>query len=74
MTDKVRKFDEAVDLILNIRDLDIKNPNNRIEQEHMFRILYTMIDTKYVSSRQEIWKWILKIVAWPLLIAMRWIR
>jgi large subunit ribosomal protein L1 len=34
--DKVRKFDEAVDLILNIRDLDIKNPNNRIEQEHMF--------------------------------------
>ena len=33
MTDKVRKFDEAVDLILNIRDLDIKNPNNRIEQE-----------------------------------------
>jgi large subunit ribosomal protein L1 len=34
--DKVRKFDEAVDLILNMRDLDIKNPNNRIEQEHMF--------------------------------------
>jgi large subunit ribosomal protein L1 len=34
--DKVRKFDEAIDLILNIRDLDIKNPNNRIEQEHMF--------------------------------------
>jgi large subunit ribosomal protein L1 len=34
--DKVRKFNEAVDLILNMRDLDIKNPNNRIEQEHMF--------------------------------------
>jgi large subunit ribosomal protein L1 len=31
--DKVRKFDEAVDIIINIRDLDIKNPNNRIEQE-----------------------------------------
>lgn len=31
--DKVRKFDEAVDVIINMRDLDIKNPNNRIEQE-----------------------------------------
>lgn len=34
--DKVRKFDESIELILNIRELDIKNPNNRIEQEHLF--------------------------------------
>jgi large subunit ribosomal protein L1 len=31
--DKVRKFDETIDLIINIRDVDIKNPNNRIDQE-----------------------------------------
>lgn len=31
--DKVRKFDETVDLIVNMRDVDIKNPNNRIDQE-----------------------------------------
>jgi large subunit ribosomal protein L1 len=33
--DKKRKFNESVDLIINIRDVDIKNPNNRIEQEHI---------------------------------------
>jgi len=33
--DKVRKFDEAIDIVVNIRDVDIKNPNNRIEQEHL---------------------------------------
>lgn len=32
-SDKVRKFDETIDLIINVRDVDIKNPNNRIEQE-----------------------------------------
>ncbi|MCF2141474.1 MAG: hypothetical protein K9W44_15570 [Candidatus Lokiarchaeota archaeon] len=31
--DKIRKFDESVDLIINIRDVDIKNPNNRIDNE-----------------------------------------
>lgn len=31
--DKVRKFDETVDLIINVRDVDIKNPNNRIDSE-----------------------------------------
>lgn len=31
--DKVRKFDESVDLIINVRDVDIKNPNNRIDNE-----------------------------------------
>ncbi|MHA1796718.1 MAG: hypothetical protein ACTSUK_11455, partial [Promethearchaeota archaeon] len=33
--DKVRKFDETVDLIINVRDVDIKNPNNRIDNEIM---------------------------------------
>jgi large subunit ribosomal protein L1 len=33
--DKVRKFDESVDIIFNVRDVDLKNPNNRIEQEHI---------------------------------------
>ena len=32
-TDKVRKFDETVDLLINVRDVDLKNPNNRIDQE-----------------------------------------
>ena len=32
-SDKTRKFDETIDLILNVRDVDIKNPNNRIDQE-----------------------------------------
>ena len=31
--DKVRKFDETIDLVINIRDVDIKTPGNRIEQE-----------------------------------------
>ncbi len=31
--EKVRKFDETIDLIINVRDVDIRNPNNRIEQE-----------------------------------------
>jgi large subunit ribosomal protein L1 len=33
--DKTRKFDETIDLIINVREIDIKNPNNRIEQEFM---------------------------------------
>lgn len=33
--DKVAKFDETVDVIFNVRDVDLKNPNNRIEQEHI---------------------------------------
>jgi large subunit ribosomal protein L1 len=31
--DKKRNFDETVDLIINVRDVDINNPNNRIDQE-----------------------------------------
>ena len=31
--DRKRKFDETIDLIINVRDVDIKNPNNRIDQE-----------------------------------------
>jgi large subunit ribosomal protein L1 len=31
--DRIRKFDETIDLIINVRDVDIKNPNNRIDQE-----------------------------------------
>ena len=33
--EKVRKFDETVDLVINVRDVDIKNPNNRIDQEYL---------------------------------------
>ena len=33
--EKVRKFDETVDLVINVRDVDIKNPNNRIDQEFL---------------------------------------
>jgi large subunit ribosomal protein L1 len=31
--DKLRKFDETIDVIINVRDVDIKNPNNRIDQD-----------------------------------------
>ncbi|MHA1519121.1 MAG: hypothetical protein ACTSRK_02960 [Promethearchaeota archaeon] len=31
--DKIRNFDETIDLIINVRDVDIKNPNNRIDSE-----------------------------------------
>ncbi|MFX0035669.1 MAG: hypothetical protein ACFE9I_08520 [Candidatus Hermodarchaeota archaeon] len=31
--DKVRKFDESIDLILNIKDINLSDPTNRIEQE-----------------------------------------
>lgn len=31
--DKIRKFDETLDLIINLRDVDIRNPNNKIAQE-----------------------------------------
>ena len=32
---KVRKFDESLDIIVNLRDLDIKNPQNRINLEFL---------------------------------------
>ncbi|MFX1468194.1 MAG: hypothetical protein ACFFB8_05985 [Promethearchaeota archaeon] len=31
--EKVRKFDESIDLILNIKDINLSDPANRIEQE-----------------------------------------
>jgi len=31
--DKVRKFDESVDLIINIKDINLKDPKNRIDKE-----------------------------------------
>lgn len=34
--DKVRKFEESVDIIFNIKDVDYKNPNNRLDVEHLF--------------------------------------
>ena len=34
-SDKARKFDETIDMVVNIRDLDIKNPSNRIDQEYL---------------------------------------
>ncbi len=33
--EKVRKFDETVDIVINVCDVDIKNPNNRIDQEFL---------------------------------------
>jgi large subunit ribosomal protein L1 len=33
--DRVRKFDETLDIIVNLRDLDIKNPNNRVNSEFL---------------------------------------
>ncbi len=33
--DKVRKFDESLDIIVNIKDLDIKNPNNKLNSEFL---------------------------------------
>lgn len=32
---KVRKFDESLDIIVNIKDLDIKNPNNKLNSEFL---------------------------------------
>jgi len=31
--DKVRKFDESIDLIINIKDINLKDPKNRIDKE-----------------------------------------
>jgi large subunit ribosomal protein L1 len=31
--DKVRKFDETLDIVINLRDFDIRNPNNKFDQE-----------------------------------------
>ncbi|UCC20754.1 MAG: hypothetical protein JSV62_05575 [Promethearchaeota archaeon] len=31
--DKVRKFDESIDLIINIKDVNLNDPKNRIEKE-----------------------------------------
>ena len=33
--EKVRKFDESLDIIINLRDLDIKNPNNKVNSEFL---------------------------------------
>ncbi|UYP47923.1 50S ribosomal protein L1 [Candidatus Lokiarchaeum ossiferum] len=46
-SDKPRKFDETIDLIINVRDVDIKNPNNRIDQEHL---LPHAIPGNYISK------------------------
>ena len=34
-SDKVRKFDESLDVSINLRDVDIKNPQNRINTEFL---------------------------------------
>ena len=31
--EKIRKFDESIDLIINIKDIDLKDPKNRIDKE-----------------------------------------
>jgi len=31
--DKVRKFDETMDVVINLRDFDVRNPNNKFDQE-----------------------------------------
>ncbi len=31
--DKIRKFDESIDLIINIKDINLKDPKNRIDKE-----------------------------------------
>jgi len=31
--DKVRKFDETLDIVINLRDFDVRNPNNKFDQE-----------------------------------------
>ena len=31
--DKVRKFDESIDLIINIKDVNLNDPKNRIDKE-----------------------------------------
>jgi large subunit ribosomal protein L1 len=31
--DKIRKFDESVDLIINIKDINLNDPKNRIDKE-----------------------------------------
>lgn len=33
--EKARKFDEALDIIVNLRDIDIKNPNNKVNSEFL---------------------------------------
>jgi len=33
--EKVRKFDETLDIIINLKDLDIKNPNNKVNSEFL---------------------------------------
>lgn len=33
--EKTRKFDESLDIIINLRDLDIKNPNNKVNSEFL---------------------------------------
>ncbi|GAI72056.1 unnamed protein product [marine sediment metagenome] len=31
--DKVRKFDESIDLIMNLKDINLKDPKQRIDKE-----------------------------------------
>lgn len=34
-SDKVRKFDESVDVIVNLRDVDFNRPENKLDVEHL---------------------------------------
>ena len=31
--DKIRKFDESIDLIMNLKDINLKDPKQRIDKE-----------------------------------------
>ena len=31
--DKIRKFDESIDLVINIKDVNLNDPKNRIDKE-----------------------------------------
>lgn len=53
--DKVRKFDETLDIIINFRDLDIKNPNNKIAQEFLLpNKIHSELNICFISKGDQL--------------------
>jgi len=52
--DKVRKFDESIDFIINFKDINLKDPKQRIDKEFLLRFNLTEVPNICVIASDEI--------------------
>ncbi len=53
---KKRKFDETIDIVINLRDLNLNDPKSRIDQEYMLpnNIISTKLPSVCIIAKDEI--------------------